>query len=67
MYRKLKEVPFSQKYRTAFLRDDYHDNIMKIIADTKLITLKGYNIRTYFYYPKRIFGKLTGKNGRVKL
>jgi beta-glucosidase-like glycosyl hydrolase/CubicO group peptidase (beta-lactamase class C family) len=42
-YRKVKEDLFSSKVADSlFLKNDYHDTIMKIIADTKLLPQKVY-------------------------
>jgi beta-glucosidase-like glycosyl hydrolase/CubicO group peptidase (beta-lactamase class C family) len=62
-YRKVKEVPFSIKVSDSlFLRDDYHDTIMKIIADTKLLPQKGYKYSDFtFIILKEYLEKLTGK------
>lgn len=62
-YRKVSEVPFSTKIADSlFLRDDYHDTIMKIIADTKLLPQKGYKYSDFtFIILKEYLEKLTGK------
>jgi beta-glucosidase-like glycosyl hydrolase/CubicO group peptidase (beta-lactamase class C family) len=62
-YRKVNEVPFSTKVADSlFLRDDYHDTIMKIIADTKLLPQKGYKYSDFtFIILKEYLEKLTGK------
>jgi beta-glucosidase-like glycosyl hydrolase/CubicO group peptidase (beta-lactamase class C family) len=62
-YRKAMEVPFSTKVADSlFLRDDYHDTIMKIIADSKLLPQKGYKYSDFtFIILKEYLEKLTGK------
>jgi beta-glucosidase-like glycosyl hydrolase/CubicO group peptidase (beta-lactamase class C family) len=62
-YRKVNEVPFSTKVADSlFLRDDYHDTIMKIIADTKLLPQKGYKYSDFtFIILKEYLEKLTEK------
>ncbi|MFQ3173304.1 MAG: beta-glucosidase-like glycosyl hydrolase/CubicO group peptidase (beta-lactamase class C family) [Flavobacterium sp.] len=62
-YRKVSGVPFSTKVADSlFLRDDYHDTIMKIIADTKLLPQKGYRYSDFtFIILKQYLEKLTGK------
>lgn len=62
-YRKVNGAPFSTKIADSlFLRDDYHDTIMKIIADTKLLPQKGYKYSDFtFIILKEYLEKLTGK------
>jgi beta-glucosidase-like glycosyl hydrolase/CubicO group peptidase (beta-lactamase class C family) len=62
-YRKVSGVPFSTKVADSlFLRDDYHDTIMKIIADTKLLPQKSYKYSDFtFIILKEYLENLTGK------
>jgi beta-glucosidase-like glycosyl hydrolase/CubicO group peptidase (beta-lactamase class C family) len=62
-YKKVSGAPFSTKVADSlFLRDDYHDTIMKIIADTKLLPQKGYKYSDFtFIILKEYLEKLTGK------
>jgi beta-glucosidase-like glycosyl hydrolase/CubicO group peptidase (beta-lactamase class C family) len=62
-YRKVKEATFSTKVADSlYLRDDYHDTIMKIIADSKLLPQKGYRYSDFtFIILKEYLEKLTGK------
>ena len=62
-YRKVMGVPFSTKIADSlFLRDDYHDTIMKIIVDSKLLPQKGYKYSDFtFMILKEYLEKLTGK------
>jgi beta-glucosidase-like glycosyl hydrolase/CubicO group peptidase (beta-lactamase class C family) len=66
-YRKVSGVPFSTKIADSlFLRDDYHDTIMKIIADSKLLPQKGYKYSDFtFIILKEYLEKLTGKKLNV--
>lgn len=62
-YRKVTDAPFSTKIADSlFLRDDYHDTIMKIIADSKLLPQKGYKYSDFtFIILKEYLEKLTGR------
>ncbi|EIA07982.1 glycoside hydrolase family 3 N-terminal domain-containing protein [Flavobacterium frigoris] len=62
-YKKVMEVPYSTKVADSlYLRDDYHDTIMKRIADSKLLPQKGYRYSDFtFIILKEYLEKLTGK------
>lgn len=62
-YRKVSEIPFSTKVADSlYLRDDYHDSIMKVIVDSKLLPQKGYRYSDFtFIILKEYLEKLTGK------
>lgn len=62
-YRKTPDAQFSTKVADSlFLRDDYHDTIMKLIADSKLLPQKKYKYSDFtFIILKEYLEKLTGR------
>ncbi|MBE0393473.1 glycoside hydrolase family 3 N-terminal domain-containing protein [Flavobacterium sp. PL002] len=63
-YRKTTEENFTTKVADdLFLRNDYHDTIMKIIADSKLMPVKKYRYSDFtFIILKEYLEKLTGES-----
>jgi CubicO group peptidase (beta-lactamase class C family) len=51
----------SIKWLTVFIRNDYHDIIMKLIADSKLLPQKKYRYSDFIYHSERVFRKATGR------
>jgi beta-glucosidase-like glycosyl hydrolase/CubicO group peptidase (beta-lactamase class C family) len=62
-YKKNLEVQFSTKVADSlFLRNDYHDTIMKLIVDSKLLPQKKYKYSDFtFIILKEYLEKTTGK------
>ncbi|CAM2985103.1 glycoside hydrolase family 3 N-terminal domain-containing protein [Flavobacterium frigoris] len=62
-YKKISEAQFSTKVADSlFLRNDYHDTIMKLIADSKLLPQKKYKYSDFtFMILKEYLQKATGK------
>ncbi|WP_016989126.1 glycoside hydrolase family 3 N-terminal domain-containing protein [Flavobacterium sp. ACAM 123] len=62
-YKKKSEVQFSTKVADSlFLRNDYHDTIMKLIADSRLLPQKKYRYSDFtFIILKEYLEKATGK------
>ena len=62
-YRKVAEKDFSKQVADSlFIRNDYHDTIMKIIVDSKLSTVKEYKYSDFTFiilkeYIERVSGK----------
>ena len=66
-YRKIPDAQFSKKVADSlFIRNDYHDTIMKIIADTPLLSKKEYKYSDFtFMILKDIIERATGKKLEV--
>jgi hypothetical protein len=47
---------------SLYLRNDYHDTIMKLIADSKLLPQKKYRYSDFIYHSERVFRKATEEN-----
>jgi beta-glucosidase-like glycosyl hydrolase/CubicO group peptidase (beta-lactamase class C family) len=62
-YKKEVQAAFSTKVADSlFLRDDYHDTIMKLIADSKLLPQKKYRYSDFtFIILKEYLEKATGR------
>ena len=62
-YKKISEAQFSTKVADSlFLRNDYHDTIMNLIADSKLLPQKKYKYSDFtFMILKEYLEKATGK------
>jgi beta-glucosidase-like glycosyl hydrolase/CubicO group peptidase (beta-lactamase class C family) len=62
-YKKEVQAAFSTKVADSlFLRDDYHDTIMKLIADSKLLPQKKYRYSDFtFIILKEYLEKTTGR------
>ena len=62
-YKKVSELQFSTKVADSlFLRNDYHDTIMKLIADSQLLPQKKYKYSDFtFIILKEYLEKQTGK------
>jgi beta-glucosidase-like glycosyl hydrolase/CubicO group peptidase (beta-lactamase class C family) len=62
-YKKTSEAQFSTKVADSlFLRNDYHDTIMKLVADSKLLPQKKYKYSDFtFMILKEYLEKGTGK------